>query len=62
MGEERCLCIEAFRKNKTEKMAPFFRASGREREKKEPFSFLGDACGESAQKAPISVISETQEW
>lgn len=63
MGEESCLCKEAILENKTEKVAPFSELLGeKERKKKDPSSFLGDDCGEPApQKAPISVISETQE-
>lgn len=34
MGEERCLCIEAIRENKTEKMTPFLELQG---EKKRTF-------------------------
>jgi hypothetical protein len=49
-----------FEKKKNRKEGTILELQGEK--KKEPSSFPGDGCGKSAQKAPISVISETQEW
>lgn len=55
MREKRSLCVEAG----LEKVAPFSELPG-ENSNVPPYKGMG--VGGSAQKAPISVISETQEW